>query len=186
MNKRVLQTSIILVVGMLAFQYILKIFFPQELVMVITNPRIIQFGNWVDKNSIALELFAFTTSLITYYLFLCAACKKWKLNKRETLITVSVVAAIQIIVYFEPDFIMILSIMGMLGLACYLKANFKTTIIVFSIHTISQALSIKIRGLMFLLPDVNYATIFCLGLECWLWLLLLYFTNNYKKEKLNG
>lgn len=76
---------------------------------------------------------------------------------------------------------MILSIIGMLGLACIFKADFKTSIIVFGTHTIAQALSIKVRGLVFLLTDINYATIFLMMFDGFFWLLLFYFYFNYKE-----
>ena len=55
--------------------------------------------------------------------------------------------------------------------------------IVFTIHGLSQLLSMSIRGLGDLLSSVNYATILLMTIECYFWLLLFYLYFNVKGAK---
>ena len=75
-----------------------------------------------------------------------------------------------------------ISIISMIAIPAISNAKLKDIATVFSIHYLSQLLSTLIRGLPFLLTNINYATILLMGLECYFWLLLFYLYFNLKGE----
>lgn len=182
MNKNVLRTSIILVIILLVFQYILKIFFPQEFVFAISNSRIIAFGKYVDNHlwiSIPLDIiFAF----ITYYLYLCAITYRLRPTKLQLLSIIACATSVQLVYWFLKDFILAINVCSFIVLACIFKANIKTFGIVFCIHMLSQSLSLSIRNLQILI-NVNYASFLLLAIDCYFWLLLFYLYFNYENFK---
>lgn len=188
MNKKVLKTMIALVVIFLCALYVLKIFFPEEFVMVIENEQLIKIGEYVDNNLWLHIILACITSFITYWLYLCAVTHKWYLNWKEILMVLSVIAITQTLYSFDEtiDLASGISIISMLILPIFSKANLKDVAIVFSIHYMAQLLSTLIRGLPLLLTNVNYATIFLMTIECYFWLLLFYLYFNVKRRDKDG
>ena len=80
MNKSVLRTMLVIIISMLAFEYILKLFVPEEFVLVISNPNLIKFGNYLMNHKFLNYLFDCLFFVITYTLFTCA-CSKQKILK---------------------------------------------------------------------------------------------------------
>lgn len=187
MNKKVLKTMIALVVIFLCALYVLKIFFPEEFVMVIENEQLIKIGEYVDNNLWLHIILACITSFITYWLYLCAVTHKWYLNWKEILMVLGVIAITQTLYSFDEtvDLASGISIISMLILPIFSKASLKDVAIVFSIHYMAQLLSTLIRGLPLLLTNVNYATIFLMTIECYFWLLLFYLYFNIKRRDKN-
>lgn len=184
MNKRVLQTAIILIVCMLVFQYILKIFFPQEFVLVISNPNIIKFGEYVDNHLWASILTGIITSFITYWFYLCATIRKWKLNLKEVFIVLIIIISSIFIDRFLTDFSLMFGILSMLILPLVFKANkLKDVVIPFSIHFIVQYLSLNIRSIGILIPSSNFAMLLILTLDMYFVLILLYLLFNFHNIK---
>ena len=188
MNKKVLKTMIALVVIFLCALYVLKIFFPEEFVMVIENEQLIKIGEYVDNNLWLHIILACITSFITYWLYLCAVTHKWYLNWKEILMVLGVIAITQTLYSFDEtvDLASGISIISMLLLPIFSKANLKDVAIVFSIHYMAQLLSTLIRSLPLLLTNVNYATIFLMTIECYFWLLLFYLYFNVKRRDKDG
>ena len=83
MYKKILKTMIALVIIFLLALYVLKIFFPEQFIIVIENNALIIIGNFIDKYWILNELVAIITSFITYWLYLGAVTKKWCLNWKK-------------------------------------------------------------------------------------------------------
>ena len=178
---------IALVVIFLCALYVLKIFFPEEFVMVIENEQLIKIGEYVDNNLWLHIILACITSFITYWLYLCAVTHKWYLNWKEILMVLGVIAITQTLYSFDEtvDLASGISIISMLILPIFSKASLKDVAIVFSIHYMAQLLSTLIRGLPLLLTNVNYATIFLMTIECYFWLLLFYLYFNIKRRDKN-
>ena len=184
MNKKVLKTMIALTVAFLLGFYVLKIFFPEQFVMVITNENIVSFGKYVDEHLWLHIILGTITSFITYWLYTCACCKKVKLGWKMNLFILAVAIVIQILYYFVDSTVFTpLSTASMIFIPAIAGGSAKTIAIIYTVHGMSQWLSTRIRNLPFLLTNVNYATIFLMTLECYFWLLLFYFHNNYKRSK---
>lgn len=182
MNKRVLKTMIYLIMSELLVWYILKFFIPEKFVLVINNERIIKAGHYIDTHLWLRIICIYITAFITYWFYIGACCKKLKLNWYHTSIILFIITISVIIWKILPDFIMLYNILAMLGLPLLFKAKFKITYTVFTVHILSQYLSMNIRGLSSLVLNTNYASMFLMTLECYFWLILLYFYNNYKED----
>ena len=50
MKKSVLRTAIVIIVMMLFAEYILKLFIPEEFVLIINNPNLIKVGTYINNN----------------------------------------------------------------------------------------------------------------------------------------
>lgn len=184
MYKRVLKTMIALVVVFLVALYVLKIFMPEQFIMVIGNDKLIAIGNFVDNNLWLHIILGIITSFITYWLYIGAVTHKWCLNWKEIVAVIIICISTQIFYYFiDSNIGSAISIISMICLPLISNAQLKDVALVFSLHYFSQLLSISIRQLNFLLVNTNYATILLMGLECYFWLLLFYLYFNLKGER---
>lgn len=181
MNKKVLKTMIILVAVFLAGLYVVKIFFPEQFVMVIENDAFVKVGQFIDQREWLKEICDIITSFLTYWLYLCALTKRWYLNWKQILVVLGTIAITHGLYYLDPVLCGGVSVVAMIILPALFKANSKDIAIVFSIHYLAQLLSTLIRSLPLLLTSVNYITILFLMIEAYFWLLLFYFYYNYKK-----
>ena len=80
---KVLKTMIALVCVFLIALYVLKIFIPEQFIMVIENDKLIDFGEYVDNNLWLHIILGIVTSFITYWLYIGAVTRKWCLNWKE-------------------------------------------------------------------------------------------------------
>lgn len=188
MNRKVLKVMIALVIIFLCALYILKIFFPEQFVIVIENEQLIKIGNYIDNHLWLYIIISCITSFITYWLYLCAVTRKWYLNWKELIAVLIVIAITQTLYSFEDTVTLAstLCTIAMIMLPLISKAQLKDVAIVFSFDYLSQILSTLIRGLPELLTNVNFMTIFLMALESYFWLLLFYLYFNFKKEDTNG
>ena len=176
-----------LVIIFLIVLYVLKIFLPEHFILIIENEQLILIGNFIDTHWWLSEIVACITSFTTYYLYLCAVLKKYYLNLKEVLCLIAATVLVQVMYIFDIELASTLSIIVMITLPTLFKAHLNTVAVVFTTHTIAQKLSISIRNLPALLTNVNFISIFILGLECYFWLLLFYFYYNYKQgEQTHG
>lgn len=183
MNKKVFKTMIALVIVFLLACYILKIFFPEQFVLSVENEIIIAIGNYIDSNEWAYYLFGIFTSFLTYWLYLCAVCRKWYLNWWQCLIVLAVIGASIGFNFIDINLYTALSYSSFVLLPMIFKANLKEVSIVFSIHLLSQALSLSIRNLPIYMININSLTLFLVAIETYFWLLLFYIYYNYKENK---
>ena len=183
MNKKVLKTMIALVVIFLVALYVLKIFFPEQFVMSIENEKLIAIGNYIDNNEWAYYLFGIVTSFLTYWLYLCAVCKKWYLNWWQCLIVLAVIGASIGFNFVDVNLCSALSYSSFIFLPFIFKAELKPVAIVFTTHIFAQFLTTSIRNLPVYIQYYNSLIFAFLTFECYLWLFLFYIYYNYNKEK---
>ena len=183
MYKKILRTMIALVIIFLLSLYILKIFFPEQFTIVVQNENIIQIGKYIDNNLWAYYISGIITSFITYWLYLCASCNKWYLNWKEIILVIIAIALTMISSSIDNNLYIAITYISFILLPFIFKADFKSTTIMFSIHLLSQFLTLSIRDLTAYIVDSNSLVILVSTFDCYLWLLLgyLYF-NLIKKE----
>ena len=175
---------LVIIICMLAFEYILKFFVPQEFVLVVSNPNIIKFGTFLDTHKIFYYLFYGVTSFITYFLYTCACSRRKKLNWKYYLSFVVLYTISQILTEHAYQLLTPFLVLSMVVLAYISNSNMKDFTIVFAIHTIAQNLSLEIRGLARYVMSSNSIVFTMLTSECYLWLILLYILNCFNiKEK---
>ena len=183
MNKKVFKTMIALVVIFLIALYVLKIFFPEQFVMSIENETIITIGDYIDNNAWAYYLFGIATSFLTYWLYLCAVCKRWYLNWWQCLIVLAVIGASIGFNFVDVNLCSALSYSSFIFLPFIFKAELKPVAIVFTTHIFAQFLTTSIRNLPVYIQYYNSLIFAFLTFECYLWLFLFYIYYNYNKEK---
>lgn len=184
MNKSVLRTMIVIIISMLAFEYILKFFVPKEFVLVISNPNLIKFGKFLSEHLILEHFVRSIFSYVTFYLFTCACSRNkylsWKLSIFiGVIVVVSVFITLFAYQYATPFLVCI-----MIFLAMITNSNMKDFAIVFIVHTVAQNLSMNIRNISSYMMSFDQISCFIMTFECYIWLLLFYFLNCYNiKEK---
>lgn len=182
MYKRVFKTMIALVVVFLVALYVLKIFFPEQFIMSVENEIIIAIGNYIDSNAWAYYLFGIFTSFLTYWLYLCAVCRKWYLNWWQCLIVLAVIGASIGLNFVDINLCSALNYTSFIFLPFLFKAELKPVAIVFTIHIFAQFLTTSIRNLPVYMVNVNSLTLFLVAIETYFWLLLFYIYYNCKEK----
>lgn len=182
MNKKVLKVMIALVAVFLIALYVVKIFYPQQFVMTVSNEKLIVIGQYIDSHLWLRYLCAGLTSFITYSLYCCACSRRWFLKWYEYSIIIAVIITARLINFVDTNIATALSISAFLFLPAIMNGNIKISALVYSFHCLAQCLSLSIRNLPIYLTTTNYLTVFLLGIESYLWLILFYFVFNYRKE----
>lgn len=184
MNKKVFISMLVLTISFLVSFYVLKIFFPQEFVMSIQNEQLIKIGNFIDSHQWAYYIFNIIISLITYYLYCCAVCRKLYLKWYELLIVFATIGISIGLSFVDSQILSHFSICAMLILPLLFGGKLKETAIVFSVHGLAQILSLNIRNLPMYIQYYNSLFFMLLSLEMYFWLLLFYVIFNYKKKEI--
>lgn len=172
-----------LCVAFLAGLYVLKIFFPQEFIIGVSNQAIIKIGDLIDSSKISYYVFHILISLLTYSLYLCAIQHKLFLNWKEIIVVLITIAGNIGISFYDTTFSTYYGIIAMVILPRIFKGDMQYMPIVFSIHSISQLLTLKIRDLPMYIMQSNSITFLCLTIDMYLWLALFYIIGNYKNKK---
>lgn len=182
MNRKVFKVMIALVVIFLTGLYVLKIFMPEQFVLSVENEIIITIGTYIDNNAWAYYLFGILTSFITYWLYLCAVCRRWYLKWYEILTVLVVIGGSIGLSLWDANVYSAYSVITFIVLPLLFKSDLKTVAVVFSVHSLSQTMSLTIRNLPLYMITSNSLTLFLMAIECYFWLLLFYIYFNYKKE----
>ena len=183
MNKKVFKMMIILTMVFLLSIYIIKLFFPDWFVLTINNNNIISFGKYVDTHHWANILSIYVCGYISYCLYCCACCEKLRLNWKENLIILATITISIIFQYFIPDMNLHFNVCSMFILPLLFKAEFKPTVIVYTIHGLSQLLSLSIRNIGVRMLSFDFASFLIMGIDAYLWLIFLYCYYNLKNKK---
>lgn len=191
MNKRVFISMLVLTITFLVGLYILKIFFPNEFIMVIENERLIAIGEFID-NHIAIDfILGVILGIIFDYLYFGAVCRKLKLNFKLILIIIVYNIIYNSLYTFLPaniiseysSIFVIASTIYMILLPTLFTKELLPLSITYTINSISQLLSLSIRNLNILLTTSNFMTMFLMTIETYLWLVLCLIIFNYKEKE---
>ena len=183
MNRKVLKTMLALVIIFLCALYVLKIFIPEQFVLSIEIKVIVDIGNYIDTHMWADYLFGIITSFMTYWLYLCAVCKRWYLKWYECLVVFAVIGINIGLSIFDTNVYTAFSISTFVVLPLLFKGSMSDVAICYPIQLISHALTLSIRNLPAYMEHINSFTIYMVGIESFIWLILLYLFNNYKGGK---
>lgn len=183
MNKKVFISMLVLTITFLVGLYVLKIFFPNEFVMVIENEKLIAIGEFIDNHKWSYYIFGIITSFITYFLYCCAICHRLYLKWYEYLIILLTIIINIILNFIDMQIASHFSICSMLILPFIFGGKLKETCIVYSIHGLAQILSLNIRNFPLYMIDVNSLSLFLMNFECFIWLALFYIIYNYKRKE---
>lgn len=182
MNKKVIKAMLVLVVLFLTGLYILKIFFPEKFVMVVTIDNLVKIGDYIDNNTWAYYLFGICTSFVTYWLYFCSTLKKWYLNLWQTIVVFAIIGATIGISFYDTTLSSVFSMLAMLIVPILFKGDTKYTLIVFSTHYFAQSITLKIRQMQLYIAYSSSLSLILLTLECYFWLLLFYVLPHIKEK----
>lgn len=195
MNKRVIKVMIALTIVFLLAQYILKIFFPAEFVMSINETNLVSMGEYIDTHLWATLLMGIILGFTTDYLYFGAVCGKFKLSKwlLLTMLIYNIAFTLcynllpQQLIINHTNLITAISIAYMLITPLFFTNSIYGLAITYSVNCVAQNISLAIRNFTVLLTNVNSLTMLVFSMESYLWLLLLFWLFNYKKEvKVDG
>jgi hypothetical protein len=183
MNRKVFSSMLTLCVAFLLACYVLKFFFPEKFVLFIENEQLLKIGTFVDTHQFVRYICATFTSFITYWLFMCTCKQSWYLDWKECLIVLSFILSARLINFVDSNIASHVSIATFFIIPLICKFNLKIATIVYTVHGLSQVLSLGIRNLPMYMTHINYVSILLCGLETYLWLCLFYILFNYSKGK---
>lgn len=171
--------------------YLLKLIFPEFVIMLAEVEPIVKFGNFMQSSIILTSLFNLITSLFGYFFYCCACCRKKKLDLYDWLIVFGVNIVLVILQIVIPNYYYTLSLVGLIGTPAIIclkdrKTDIKhlySTITCFIVNLLSQMFSLEIRGLNAMITQPNIATVTLLAIDGYIWLVLLYNYFNYKEVK---
>ena len=191
MNKKVFVAMLMLTIVFLTGLYVVKIFFPNEFLMVIENDRLVAIGEFIDNHIAINFILGVILGIIFDYLYFGAVCRKLKLNFKLVLVIVvyNVIynslytfLSTNIISEYSSIFI-IASTIYMILLPVLFTKELLPLSITYTINSISQLLSLSIRNLNVLLTTSNFITMFLMTIETYLWLVLCLIIFNYKEKE---
>lgn len=182
MNKKVLRTMLALCVVFIGALYVLKIFFPRQFIINIELKPLITIGNYIDTHTWAEYSFGILTSFITYWLYLCAVCRRWYLNLIQSLIVLLTIGISIGSTFIDLNVYTAISCSSFVLLPMLFKANLKEVGVVYTTHLFSQGCSLTIRNLPIYMTSINTLLITIAGIENYLWLVLFYLYYNYKED----
>ena len=185
MNRKVLWSMIVLLWVFLISFSLLKLFFAQEFLAVVDNPRIIQIGNFIDSHVEITVLADVILSSLAMHFYLCACKRTWHLSGLEYISMVVYVFVLVLIYRFNAVLGMIMDICGMILIPISIKLPTKHWMSVFILHQIGQLLTLFVRSEPLYLASTDYATQLILVFDLYVWLMLYYlYSNLYKEESI--
>jgi hypothetical protein len=185
MNRKVLWSMIALLWGFLIGFVILKLFFAQEFLAVMSNPRIIQIGRFIDSHSWATVLADTILSSLAMHFYLCACKRIWHLSVIEYISLIVYVFVLVLVYKFNATLGMIMDLCGMILIPVSIKLSTKHWVSIFILHQAGQILTLFVRSEPLYLASTDYATQLILVFDLYVWLVLYYlYSNLYKEESI--
>lgn len=183
--------GLIIFIGILLTIYLVKIINPAFIVGVAETESVVKFGQYIDTHKWAYYLAGGIISFIAGYLYCCACCKKTKLSLVQTIMVVVYVILSLLGQTFIPQYFSVIDICLLIIMPLIInlmdKNNDSSKIyslgVTFIINNVSQIISLQIRDIGLMISQYNFATCLILLIDGYIWLFILYFYFNFKKEK---
>ena len=185
MNDKIAKTMLYLCIGYLSVFYVLKFFFPELLIQVISSPTLIRLGEFIGTWIGFQYIVTLITSALTFYLFICACTGKFTFSKIQTITFICILLLNNIVCYALPELYTHTCTSSMIFLAYFCDGKFKYTVITFTIHGYLSQFLASIRGFETIFVYIKAVSGILLNLEVDVWLVLLTIIF-YLKEKRNG
>lgn len=185
MNYKVAKTMLILCIVYLVGFYILKFAFPELLIQAITSPTLLRLGEFMNSWKGFELIFMTLSTFITFYLFACASSGKFKFKLWQFGVIAGASIINTVFILFVPSLYTHTSISLMLIIAVVCKGKLLSTTISFTIHGYLSQFLLSIRGFETVIVYMNSLSGFMIGLEVYVWLILLAIIFNIKERKRN-
>lgn len=185
MNKKLLQAVIGLVWFFLTAFCIIKIFFGEYFVAVVSNDKLMMVGHFIDTHPAVTFLVNVLVGFFGAHFYYCACIQVWRLSESKYCIVLCHVIIVVLVSVFIPILGTILDFAAMIFIPILFNAKPKQVITIFCLHHLSAALSLLIRSEPLYLASTDYATTFILLFDAYLCIILYYlYSNLYKEETL--
>ena len=172
MNIKIARTMLVLCGLYIVGFYVLKFAFPEKLLLAITDPNILRFGEFIESNQIFTYIYYALSTGLTFYLFMCASKGSFKMKKYAVVSMLGAVAIYFVVSYFKPEFEVHTVTSLMFVLAWINGGKLKYAVPTFVVHGFLSQLLFAIRGFDTIIYKINIASGLVLSLECYVWLLL--------------
>lgn len=188
MNYKIAKTGLILCIVYLVGFYVLKFSFPHILVQTITSPTMIKLGDFINSWRGFQEIVETLSLFLTFYLFSCASCGRFKLRLYELLSLLVLTVFANTIYYLLPELYTHTTISCMLAIAVIRKGNLFYTACSFVVHGYLTQFLLEIKGFETIMVYFTPISGILINLEVDVWLILLtiifYIKENKKKGKI--
>lgn len=155
--------------------------------IAINNENIVKAGHFIDNHIWLERAIYFGFTLATYHFYLCACCHKWHLTLIQYLIIFAILIPMQFANIYIPTVACYLNFVLMFTIPYFLKADYRTVMIIFATHTLGQLAISYIRSEALLCVDINFLSQTIMLIDMYVWLLLYYlYSNLYKEKKFMG
>lgn len=185
MNIKIAKTMLALCIIYIVGFYILKFIFPDQLLLVVTDPNILKFGEFIESSIIIKIIYWLITGFITFYLFTSASKGSFRLKWYELIYVLCATIINILITTYLPDLMVHTSISLMFILAWLCKGKISYATITFVIHGFLQQFLFSIRGFDTIIMNINTASGLILTIERYVWLVILGLVF-YLREKKHG
>lgn len=187
MNRKVLKSMIILLWTFFIGFTVIKLFFAEWFVDLISNENIRRIGSVIDSSYWLTLLADSLLGTLVLHFYLCACKSVWKLHRIEygciflySLTSAFLQPIIPTVIFWAEGICMIV-------VPILMRVNWKRVITIFLAHDVGQMLILFIRSQPMYLEGADYVTSLILMFDVYIWLLLYYlYANMYKEVKKNG
>lgn len=182
--------GLIIFIGILLTIYLVKIINPAFIVGVAETESVVKFGQYIDTHKWAYYLATSIMTFIVGYIYCCACCKKKFLNIKDVIVVICSMIVSLVCQIFIPQYFSVIDMCLMIAMPMIINALDRNTYaskfysfgITFIIHNLAQIISLQIRDIVLMVAQYNYATLIILMIDVYIWLFILYFYFNFKKE----
>lgn len=182
--------GLIIFIGILVGIYLIKLINPGFVVGVAETESVVRLGQYIDSHKWAYYLATALICFIAGYFYCGACCKKKILNWKDLIVLTLYVVASLLVQLFIPQYFSVIDVCLMIGMPMIINAMDKNVDaskiysfgITFIIHNLSQIISLQIRDIGLMIAQYNFASYLILLIDGYIWLFILYFYFNFKKE----
>lgn len=182
--------GLILTVVILLAIYGIKIINPAFIVGVAETESIVKIGQYIDTHKWAYYLANAILTFVVGYFYCGACCRKIKLNWKDLLVITGSMIISLLAQTFIPEYFAVVDVCVLIAMPTIINAMDKNTDankfysfgITFIMHNLAQIVSLQIRDVMLMVSQFNFATYIILLIDVYIWLIVLYFYFNFKKE----
>ena len=159
--------------------------FTKDFAIQVQSNWIIAVGAYIDANLWLYFIACILSNTLVCYLYSVFLSKSWKLSWKSW-VAISTAIPFVFISHYLPSASYVAGVLMLLSLGLAVKSQCWKFMIIFAIDNIFQVLSMEVRGLLFYLADINFATVLVFSLDSYLWLLMLAFAGTAKKKEVKN
>lgn len=182
--------GLIIFVAILIGVYAIKIVNPEFIVGVAETESIVKLGTYIDTHKWAYYLATILLSFIMEYLYCCACCRKIKLNWKDLIVVFCSIGISLVVQKYIPQMFSVIDVCLLIAMPLVINlinknTNYKMIYslgITFLINNLSQLISLQIRDIGLMIAQYNFASLLILVIDGYIWLFILYFYFNFKRE----